>query len=205
VRGENFTIESDEIILCTNWFENFNIIDLYQQSALSTDHSFHKNVSGLVGYMAGFKSAKEAPSAISYFPDWENRDWKTEKYFYVTCRTYSQDMSLICTWWPDSLVPHDGHYDASQHDPQWSYEEIKQFLGKYRKEALPENFEYTWHWLMWYTKTWLRYIGPDIQTPHLWYNLWCNGVGIISSVYGGWKIAKKLSGKHFPESIFDPK
>lgn len=83
--------------MCTNGFENFHIIDLYQQNALSTDHIFHKNVSGLVGYMAGFKGPREKPSAISYFPDSNTTEWRTEKYFYVTCRSHDAQKSLICT------------------------------------------------------------------------------------------------------------
>ncbi|MBP7774142.1 FAD-binding oxidoreductase, partial [Candidatus Gracilibacteria bacterium] len=75
---------------------------------------------------------------------------------------------------------------------------------KYRTEKVPESFPYAWHGLMGYTHTGLRYIGQDPHTPHLWYNLGCNGVGIVSSVYGGWKIAKTLSGTSFPPSIFDP-
>ncbi len=73
-------------------------------------------------------------------------------------------------------MTHDGHYEATMHDPHESYEEIKGFLKKYRHEKVPENFPYTWHGLMGYTKTGLRYIGQDSQTPHLWYNLGCNGV-----------------------------
>jgi len=95
-------------------------------------------------------SPRETPSAISYFPSTELE----EKYFYVTCRTYNTNASLICTWWPDSLVPHEGHYDASTHDPQWTYEEIKDFLKHYRTEKIPETFPYTWHGLMGYTQTW---------------------------------------------------
>lgn len=97
IHGEDFTIKVDEVIFCTNGFENFHIIDLHQNNALETDHIFHKNVSGLVGYMAGFTTPWEKPSAISYFPDKEKTDWQSEKYFYVTCRTYDRQKSLLCT------------------------------------------------------------------------------------------------------------
>lgn len=63
---------------------------------------------------------------------------------------------------------------------------------------------YLWHGLMGYTHTGVRYIGQDPHAPHLWYNLGCNGVGIVSAVFGGWKIAKILSGTSFQPSIFDP-
>lgn len=118
IKGENFVIKVDDVVLCTNGFENFHIIDLHQNNALETDHMFHKNVSGLVGYMAGYTIPWQKPSAISYFPDTEKTDWQSEKYFYVTCRTYTPEKSLLCTGGPDSLVPHDGHYDANTHDPE---------------------------------------------------------------------------------------
>jgi glycine/D-amino acid oxidase-like deaminating enzyme len=76
-------------------------------------------------------------------------------------------------------VPHDGLYDASNHDPKESYQEIHNFLKKYRTEKVPKEFDYKWHGLMGYTHTGLRYIGQDPQTHHLWYNLGCNGVGIV--------------------------
>jgi glycine/D-amino acid oxidase-like deaminating enzyme len=134
-------------------------------------------------------------------------NWESEKYFYITRRTVVENenkKSLICVWGPDNLVPHETTYDPVNHDPQESYAEIQNFLRQYRTEEIPEEFPYTWHGLMWYTHTGIRYIGQDPRTPHLWYNLWCNGVGIVSSVYGGWKIAKILSWTSFKSSIFDP-
>ncbi len=124
--------------------------------------------------MAGFFAPHKKASAISYYPEALPVDWHSEKYFYVTRRTFEQNgekKSLICVGGPDSLVPHETPYDPSTHDPKESYDEIQKFLKQYRTEEVPESFPYTWHGLMGYTHTGLRYIGQDPTTPHLWYNL----------------------------------
>jgi hypothetical protein len=51
----------------------------------------------------------------------------------------------------------------------------------------------------------MRVIGHEPKNPLLMYNLGCNGVGILPSIYGAWKIAKLINGEKFPESIFDPR
>jgi len=58
---------------------------------------------------------------------------------------------------------------------------------------------------MGYTTSGLRLIGPEPANPVLLYNLGCNGIGILTSIYGGKKISDFLAGKTMPPSIFDPK
>ncbi len=200
-------IEAQDIILCTNGFEHFHIVDLCNPDSRERDRLFHKNVHGLVGYMAWFYADHARASAISYYPDSTPVDWQSEQYFYITRRTTTveeQKKSLICVGWPDSLMPHDIPYDETTHDPKEAYQEIHNFLKQYRTEKIPKEFDYKWQGLMGYTHTGVRYIGQDPNTHHLWYNLGCNGVGIVGSAYGGWKIAKILSGTSFEPSIFDP-
>ncbi len=200
-------IETQDIVLCTNGFEHFHIVDLCNPDSRERDRLFHKNVHGLVGYMAWFYADHTRASAISYYPDSAPADWQSEQYFYVTRRTSilkEQRKSLICVGWPDCLMPHDIPYDETTHDPKEAYQEIHNFLKQYRTEKIPKEFDYKWHGLMGYTHTGIRYIGQDPSTHHLWYNLGCNGVGIVWSAYGGWKIAKILSGTSFAPSIFDP-
>lgn len=54
VWADQCKIDADDVILCTNGFENFHIIDLHHPDSRHTDKIFHKNIHGLVGYMAGF-------------------------------------------------------------------------------------------------------------------------------------------------------
>ena len=68
--------------------------------------------------MAGFFAPHKKASAISYYPEALPVDWHSEKYFYVTRRTFEQNgekKSLICVGGPDSLVPHETPYDPSTH------------------------------------------------------------------------------------------
>ena len=46
-------------------------------------------------------------------------------------------------------------------------------------------------------------IGPDPEHERLYYNLGCNGVGILLSIYGGDKVARQIAGEQFDASIFD--
>lgn len=158
---DDYKIDSSDVVLCTNGFEHFHIVDLHHSNSRDIDKNFHKNVHGLVGYMAGFFAPLSHPSATSYYPDSLPEDWQSEQYFYVTRRTFEKDgekKSLICVGGPDSLVPHDTPYDATTHDPKESYDTIQTFLKKYRTEKVPESFPYAWHGLMGYTHTGLRYI-----------------------------------------------
>jgi glycine/D-amino acid oxidase-like deaminating enzyme len=63
---------------------------------------------------------------------------------------------------------------------------------------------FQWQGLMGYTPNNIRRIGFEPRNSALLYNLGCNGVGMLPSVYGGKRIAQLLSGIHLPPSIFDP-
>lgn len=96
---DQYKIDAVDVILCTNGFEQFHIVDLHHASSRERDRVFHKNVHGLVGYMAGFFSPHKPASAISYYPDALPEDWRSDRYFYVTRRTFEhegQKQSLIC-------------------------------------------------------------------------------------------------------------
>ena len=66
------------------------------------------------------------------------------------------------------------------------------------------DYTFKWHGLMGYTPTGVRVIGPDPANKVLYYNLGCNGVGLLHSIYGGYKISEFLQNKKMPPSIFDP-
>jgi hypothetical protein len=85
--------------------------------------------------------------------------------------------------------------------------EIDNFLRYTYKHAPKDNIEYKflWHGLMGFTPNGVRLIGPEPNNPILHYNLGCNGVGLLPSIYGGQKISWHLAGKKLEPSIFDPK
>jgi len=66
------------------------------------------------------------------------------------------------------------------------------------------NMDYFWGGIMGYTANGLRWVGKDPDHSHLWYNLGCNGIGIVPAVAGAEKIADIFNGKELFPSIFDP-
>jgi glycine/D-amino acid oxidase-like deaminating enzyme len=70
---------------------------------------------------------------------------------------------------------------------------------KYKNEM-----DFRWHGLMGYTKSGVRLVGYEPRNRSLLYNLGCNGVGILTSVYGAERIARLILGETLEPTIFDP-
>lgn len=194
------------VVLCTNGFENITLIN-HHGSAI--DHKFHDYVFGTVGYMAGYiESARHPPMAISYFPVGYKVN-SDDPYYYLTRRLHMWDEienPLVCIGGPEEI--HEDVRNYSGHFPysKKAFEEMDRFL----KETYPEstekgiNYVFKWHGLMGYTKSGIRSVGYEPANPRLLYNLGCNGMGILPSIYAGKKISRHLAGDHVELSIFDP-
>jgi glycine/D-amino acid oxidase-like deaminating enzyme len=210
IPGKNITAK--KVVLCTNGFENFNIINLHGPEI---DKKFHHLVRGIVGYMAGYtEELNKPPIEISYLPKrFENiKDiYKEEPYFYLTRRPYETENkelhNLICIGGPEALMDNTNNYQTEHPYSQEARVEIDNFLRYTYKHAPKDNIEYKflWHGLMGFTPNGVRLIGPEPNNPILHYNLGCNGVGLLPSIYGGQKISWHLAGKKLEPSIFDPK
>ena len=57
---------------------------------------------------------------------------------------------------------------------------------------------------MGFTSTGLRCIGPEPINKVFLYNLGCNGVGLLPSLFGGRKIIRFINNENLASSIFDP-
>lgn len=207
----NNHIQADRVVLCTNGFENFTITNIGGQNI---SRHFHHLVKGSVGYMAAYlEEHQHSPIAISYLPKREGSSDKaldSDPYFYLTRRTFERDQehySLICIGGPEALMDDTNGYKESHPYPKEAQEQINHFLHKTYKHAPKGKIKYTyqWHGLMGYTPNGVRCIGPEPINPTLLYNLGCNGVGILPSIYGGKKIALFLNSQVKEPSIFDPK
>ncbi len=204
--ADKHTIECEEVVLCTNGFENFEI---FAPSGLSIDTRFHHSVDGLVAFMAGYLEPHTGvPAAMSYFQKEDiglTDDPEATPYFYVTRRPYEyereQKHNLISVGGPDFTLEKKSGYS---HELEFS-EKAKEQIGSFIKKTYDKNPEYAfmWHGVMGYTKNLLRMIGPDPEHKRLYYNLGCNGVGLLLSMFGGDKVARQIAGEEFPKSIFD--
>ncbi len=191
-----------QVVLCTNGFEKFTIVNT---SGQEIDSSFHESVYGLVGFMAGYLEAPSKPAvAISYFVDGELK--KDASYFYVTRRKYElqkgEEHDLICIGGPERMLSNKKQYKKTEKMKHETLEEITSFLQNTYGHA-PEKYKFMWHGLMGYTKNMLRMIGPDPRNNTLLYNLGCNGVGILTSVYGAKRISYFVQNGILDKSIFD--
>ena len=197
------TIKSDKVILCTNGFANLNILD---HKGLEINTKFHYLIDGTIGYMSAYlEKMDKPPIAISYFTHKNiNPD---EPYFYLTRRVFEKNKNenLISIGGPEVKVLDSRLYSRKKEFPAEIENMINNFVKKYYNTEPNEEIDYiyTWHGLMGYTKNGIRLIGEEPKNKTLLYNLGCNGVGILPSVYGGKRISEIILGQVQNQSIFD--
>jgi len=205
-----YRVEARRVVLCTNGFEQFHIEN---ESGSDIDTKFHHLVQGRIGYMAGYlESMNAAPTALSYFPKDGpvTGDPTGETYFYLTRRPHGEDVgeakNLVCAGGPEQVLPNQALYTRENSCREDVHESLDEFLrATYRHYPDPgTEYAFCWHGLMGYTPGGLRRIGIEPCNPVLLYNLGCNGVGILPSIYGGKRIARILAGETLERSIFDP-
>lgn len=205
-------IVAKKVILCTNGFEKFTILNTV---GTEIDTAFHHMVRGAIGYMAAYLDrAGEPPVAISYLPasgEVDKQAFVTDEYFYLTRRPFEEPgkrgHNLICVGGPELDIEDTTQYVRDEHAfPEHAQKEIDDFLHASFARAPKGKIKYKfrWHGLMGYTPNGLRRIGPEPRNPVLLYNLGCNGVGILPSIYGAARLATLLAGKKVKPTIFDP-
>lgn len=201
--SEKYLIKAKKVILCTNGFQNLNILD---KEGLEINTKFHHMINGTVGYMSAYlEEMDKPPIAISYFTN-KNSD-SNEPYFYLTRRVFESDkkQNLISVGGPEFENEDSRFYSRKKEFPQEIENTINNFVKKYYN-TIPNDdidFIFNWHGLMGYTKNRVRLIGEEPNNKILLYNLGCNGVGILPSIYGGKRISMILNNEKLNKSIFD--
>lgn len=200
------TITAETAVLCTNGYKSFTI---ESKNGFDINRKFQQEIVGVVGYMAGYtEPLDKAPTAISYYTASE---YHQDIYYYLTRRPYEQDKThkhnLTCIGGPELVLNHTDTYKKENHVfEEHTLKEIDAFLRAtyqpYPKD--PVSYSFHWHGLMGYTKREVRLIGKEPCHSRLMYNLGCNGVGLLPSIYGGNRIARLISGEKLKPSIFDP-
>ena len=202
---ETHTVRARRVALCTNGFEHLHIIN---NVGLDIDARYHHLVSGKVGYMSGYlETMNKQPAAISYYKD--AAVGMDNSYYYLTRRPFEYESgmhhNLISIGGPDMDIDERMPYSFEDEYPEGKTDEIDAFLREtYDLDPNKKvDFVFAWHGLMGYTAHGLRLIGPEPQNPVLLYNLGCNGVGILPSLYGGRTLARHIAGESVAPSIFD--
>lgn len=206
----SYTVTANRVVLCTNGFEYFTITN---EHGADIDTTFHHTVNGRIGYMSGYlQPHDQSPVAISYFPEAEatTRGPTGETYFYLTRRPYEYEsghaQNLVSTGGPERILPEGQDYIREDYCSEEIRNDIHNFLrtsyGKHPQADIA--YEFCWHGLMGYTPNGIRRVGIEPCNPILLYNLGCNGVGILPSIFGGMRISRLVNNEVLPPSIFDP-
>jgi glycine/D-amino acid oxidase-like deaminating enzyme len=202
------TVSCGEVVLCTNGFEDFTIIG---EGGLCLDKEFHRNVRGIVGYMSGYLVPMRRPPAGLVYLESEGFS-EDEAYYYVTRRPYEYERgtgarhNLISAGGPQVLLESHTDYSFDDEYPGERAAEIQRFVdATYGKDTPGEKHRlFAWHGLMGYTRGMVRMVGPHPASPRLLYNLGCNGIGLLPSIWGGETVARHLAGEAVPRTIFTP-
>ncbi len=199
------TVRADRVVMCTNAFVDHVVENLAGEEI---DPTMHHRLIGTKGYMAGVVDAVSVPGAYSFIRNEEIG--QDTPYIYVTRRPWeSQDgaTGLVCFGGPEEELD-----DATTYDPDAGFP--SEIFATFDEEVLPladpsrapgGRYDYHWHGLMGYTHDRVRLIGAEPRNPVLLYNLGCNGVGFMPSIFGGQRIARLLAGDDLGASIFDPR
>ncbi len=201
------TIVCNEVVMCTNGFENFYIHDA---TGNTIDTKFHHMVHGAVGYMTGFTSNDPLPYRANYYYEpgarAGNNPLMSDPYFYVSQRPFTSPEhtgGLLAVGGPEVRLEDRDIYFSDFNVAEKFHDESVEFIRRnFATEHLTERF--FWHGLMGYTTSGVRLVGREPLDPRLLYNLGCNGIGIMPSIMGALKIAKHINGEAMETTIFDP-
>jgi glycine/D-amino acid oxidase-like deaminating enzyme len=193
------------VVLCTNGFVDHLVQD---RAGSPVTLAADQQITGRVAHMTAFvEDQPRPPAAMSYI---RNTTIGGENpYVYVTRRTYDRPddvVTLTCMGGPEHPF-HEPVYDAGAPFPgellRAMDEQVRPFAQPARPAGRPYDFH--WHGLMGYNDSGIRVVGAHPQHRSLLYNLGCNGVGFLPSIYGGHRLGQLLAGAQLPRSIFDPR
>jgi glycine/D-amino acid oxidase-like deaminating enzyme len=196
--GKTHAIHAASVVLCTNGFESF---DLRSEEGVDINYRFHASIDPTIAYMIGYVRPEAPPTAMSYI---EGEYGGNTPYAYMTRRPHGPNTSLLCWGEPEAELPTLSDYNRTEAMPDGMRARLQACVKRLRPADARQPLLYRWHGLMGYTPNRIRLIGQDPCHAELYYNLGCNGIGILPSIYGGSRIAQLLNGETLPITIFDP-
>jgi glycine/D-amino acid oxidase-like deaminating enzyme len=198
LKTPNHELKAQHAILCTNGYTDLEIE--------GKDGSLKWLIERVLGYMAGYLVKRDLqPTATVYFSQGESGHHSG--YFYLSRRRYVEgpNRTLTCMGGPNRPLKKGEKYRQEQVRDDHEYSRIDEFYWKNIIDIpIEKKRDFAWNGLMGYTSNGIRLIGPDPSNPSLIYNLGCNGIGILPSIYGGKRIAQYINGEPLGPSIFDP-
>ncbi len=192
-------VNARHAVLCTNGYNDL-IIE-------GTDGSIIMATHGVLGFMIGYADENEKDPAASVYFDSKGQDLD-DGYYYLSRRGYIEGPKkvLVSVGGQDRNLGEKERHSLEQipHLEEY-YSRIENFCKKTVID-IPggRQRDFSWNGLMGYTSSGVRVIGPDPIYQTIIYNLGCNGIGILPSIYGGKRVAQIINGEKLAPSIFDP-
>lgn len=205
VRAGANQVTADHIVLCTNGFVDHLVLDA---SGSPVRLAADQEITGLVGHMLAFVEDRAREPAAKSFVRNATIGGETP-YVYVTRRTYDRtddQVTLTCIGGPETPL------DPRTWEPQIPFpadliaemdRDVRPLANPRRPPGQPYDFH--WHGLMGYNDSGIRVVGSNPRHPALLYNLGCNGVGFLPSIFGANRVSQLLAGATLGPSVFDPR
>jgi glycine/D-amino acid oxidase-like deaminating enzyme len=208
-----YQVKAKQVVLCTNGFEQFRIVHFLSKDI---NAQVHRDIRGVVSFMQGhtvplYKPVKGLDYYTASMVAPEDDPSASDTFVYLTRRPFhtrdGQERGLVCLGGPETSLPEEIAYDPEHHIPEFVRDEFDRFLkgSPLGTHADAHHPTFEWHGLMGYTNGRVRCIGREPCYADLLYNLGCNGIGIMTSIYGGKRIAGLLVDKDDGASLFNPK
>jgi glycine/D-amino acid oxidase-like deaminating enzyme len=191
VECEGGRVECNRAIICTN---GYALPDLS-----GTPNSFpHDYLKCITGYLNGYEPPQEGEKVGLFFHERQPSD--DEPYVFSTTWRRDPDRAILMVGGPQYEC---GAGDQERMNDEKAHARIDQLAAEIygiRSKAIS-----CWDGRMGYTRSGVRLAGPDPDNPNLFYNLGCNGIGILHSVFGARRIASQVFGRKVPDSVFEPR
>jgi len=174
---------TDRVALCTNGYTIPRILASHRPLVEDRSRQF---LASMIAYRP-----EGADLCGAFIFNHDQGDPEEEPYFYITRRPMKHgNAELVAVGGPQVLIS--GEPEGDQEIPVGVYERIDDFASRTYAPALPDFPELFWNGLMGYTQDGLRMMGQDPKVPAIWYNLGCNGVGLLPSIVGGKHVADRM-------------
>jgi glycine/D-amino acid oxidase-like deaminating enzyme len=191
VECEKGRVECKRVTICTNG---------YAPPDLSgTPNSFPDDyLKCVTGYLNGYEPIGNPEKVGLFFH--ELQPSKDEPYVFSTTWRRNPQESVLMVGGPQFDC---SSGDRERRNDEKAHDRIDRIAAEIF--GIKDKATACWDGRMGYTRSGVRLAGRDPQNPNLFYNLGCNGIGILHSIYGARRVAMELSGRRVADSVFEPK
>lgn len=182
-------VTTQDVILCTNAYKDFSIWDQIHRKPFT---KLHDAIMPRIGYLAAFPNTSPDGYALGFLNQRET--FKEVPFWYFSHAPHpNHNPNHSCVLGGPEFGLNEAYStEWVETKKKLSLDLITRFLKITFKEP-PSTFPFFWYGWMGYTPDGLRWVGPDADHPHLWYNLACNGIGIVPALAAAKRIATLMA------------